>query len=239
MIRKSPEHRRICLVGATGLIGSSLVAACVGRLDVRLVAISRREMALPAGARMEVLLAPVEGWPAAIGESRADVLVCALGTTMRDVGGSQEAFRAVDHDLVLASAVAARQAGIRHMILVTSIGADPASGNFYLRTKGEVEAQVRKLGFDRVDFLRPSLLVGKRRPVRPLERLAMVFAPLMNLFLHGKARRYRAIRTAELAQTILALVHERAGGKFVHEYDALRYAAKRSGDYALAFAAGD
>jgi uncharacterized protein YbjT (DUF2867 family) len=239
MIGKAPEHRRLCLVGATGLVGSSLVSACVGRQDVRLVAVSRREMALPAGARMEVLLAPVEGWPEAIVASKADVLVCALGTTMRDAGGSREVFRTVDHDLVLASATAAHGAGIRHMILVTSIGADPASENFYLRTKGEVEAQVRKLGFDRVDVLRPSLLVGRRRPVRPLERLAMVFAPVMNLLLHGKARRYRAIRTAELAETILALAHERASGKFVHEYDALRYAAKRSGDYARAFATTD
>ena len=188
-------------------------------------------MDLPAGARMEVLLAPVEGWPEAIAASRADVFVCALGTTMKDVGGDRDAFRAVDHDLVLASAKAARDAGIRHMILVSSVGADAASGNFYLRTKGEVEAQLRKLGFARLDVLRPGLLVGKRDAVRPIERLAMVFAPVMNLFLNGKARRYRSIRTSDLADTILALAQERSAGKFVHEHDALRYAAKRSVDY--------
>jgi uncharacterized protein YbjT (DUF2867 family) len=238
MARRSSGVRRICLVGATGLVGTSLIEACVGRTDARLVAVSRRELVLPEGARMEVLLAPVEGWPEAIAAGNADVFVCALGTTMKNVGGEREAFRAVDHDLVIASARAAREAGIGHMILVSSVGADSGSGNFYLRTKGEAEVQVRKLGFERLDILRPSLLVGKRRESRPLERLAMLFAPLMNLLLHGKARRFRAIRTSELAQTILALAHEKAGGRFVLEYDAMRYAAKRAGDYAKGHAAG-
>lgn len=237
MVRRGTAARRICLVGGTGLVGMSLIEACVGRGDVRLVVVSRRELSLPAGARMEVLLAPTEGWPEAIAASGADVFVCALGTTMKNVGGDRDAFRAVDHDLVTASAMAARAAGIGHMILVSSVGADSGSNNFYLRTKGEAEAQVRKLGFGRLDILRPSLLVGKRRESRPLERLAMLFAPLMNLLLHGKARRYRAIRTSDLADTILALAHEKAGGKFVLEYDAMRYAAKRMGDYARQTAA--
>lgn len=239
MLKRTASFRRICLVGGTGLVGSSLIEACVGREDVRLVAVSRREVALPKGARMEVLMAPVEGWPDAIGASNADVFVCALGTTIRDVGGDREAFQAVDRDLVVASARAAREAGIRHLILVSSVGSDPAASNFYLRTKGEAEAQVRKLGFERIDVLRPSLLVGRRRSKRPLEQLAMLFAPLMNLVLHGNARRYRAIRTSVLAESILGLAHERSGGKFIHEYDALVRAAKRSGDYAMAHQSAD
>ena len=143
-MRRAHGVRRICLVGATGLVGSSLIAACLGRGDVRLVAVSRRELPLPDGARMEVLLAPTEGWSEAIAASNADVLVCALGTTMRDVGGARAAFRAVDHELVIASARAAREAGIGHMILVSSVGADAASNNFYLRTKGQTEERLRK-----------------------------------------------------------------------------------------------
>jgi uncharacterized protein YbjT (DUF2867 family) len=227
MAKRSSGVRRICLVGATGLIGTSLIEASMHRKDVRLIAVARRELQLPPGARMEVLLAPTEGWPEAIAASNADVFVCALGTTMKNVGGDREAFRAVDHDLVIASAKAAHDAGIGHMILVSSVGADSGSGNFYLRNKGEAETQVRKLGFERLDILQPSLLVGKRQESRPLERLAVLFAPLMNLVLHGKARRFRAIRTSNLAQTILALAHEKRAGRFVLEYDAMRYAARR------------
>ena len=234
MARRGSGVRRICLVGATGLVGASLIEACVGRGDIRLVAVSRRDVPLPPDARMEVLLAPTEGWNEAIAASNANVFVCSLGTTMKAVGGDREAFRAVDHDLVIASARAARAAGIGHMIMVSSVGADAASTNFYLRTKGETEAQLRKLGFERLDILQPSLLLGKRRQSRPLERLAVLFGPVMNLLLHGKARRFRAIRPSDLAETILALAHERPAGKFTLEYDAMRYAAKRTGDYAPA-----
>ncbi len=83
MPRRSGGVRRICLVGATGLVGASLIEASVRRNDVRLIAVSRREIPLPVGARMEVLLAPTEGWPEAIAASNADVFVCALGTTMK------------------------------------------------------------------------------------------------------------------------------------------------------------
>ena len=80
------------------------------------------------------------------------IAISCLGTTMR-VAGSRDAFRAVDHDLVLAFAKAARDAGARHMISVSSVGAMPASGSFYLRTKAEAEAGLRKLKFERLDIL--------------------------------------------------------------------------------------
>ena len=72
---------RIALVGATGLIGMTLIRMAVDRPDIRIIAISRREIALPRGARMEVLVADPENWDDAIAAANADVLVCALGTT--------------------------------------------------------------------------------------------------------------------------------------------------------------
>jgi uncharacterized protein YbjT (DUF2867 family) len=78
---------RICLVGATGLVGTALIAECIGREDVRLVAVARREVLLPKGARMEVLVADPAAWPDAIAASNASVLVSALGTTWQKERG--------------------------------------------------------------------------------------------------------------------------------------------------------
>ena len=128
---------RIALVGASGLIGTSLIELAVGRSDIRVIAVARRELVLPPGARMEVLLAEPAHWADAIAAANADVLVCALGTTWRKAGKDEAAFRAVDETLVLACAAAAKAAGIRQMITVSSVGADPAARNFYLRVKGE------------------------------------------------------------------------------------------------------
>lgn len=221
---------RICLVGATGLVGSALMAEAVGRDDVRLVGVTRREATMPAGARMEMLVGEPIDWPKLIAAAHADVLVCALGTTIK-TAGSQEAFRAVDHDLVRFCAEAAREAGIEHMIVVSSIGADRASRNFYLSVKGETEDALGKLGFRRLDILRPGLLRGARIERRPLEAWGQVLAPLVDLLiLHGKYRCYRSVSARKLACTILALTREKARGRFVHDFDAMRRALRRAGD---------
>ena len=233
-MRANANCKRLCLVGSTGLVGRAVLEAAVGREDVRLVGIARREIALPPGARMEMMLADAANWDQAIAASNAQVLVCALGTTMRREAGNRDAFRAVDFDLVVACARAACEAGIYHMIVVSSVGADSGSNNFYLRTKGEMERELRKAGLRRLDVLRPGLLVGHRAVSRPLERVAMMLAPVMNLFLHGGLRKYRAIDARTVARAIFALAHERPAGRFVHEYDAMHYAIRRSEDFSQA-----
>ncbi|SFG05552.1 NAD(P)H-binding [Novosphingobium sp. CF614] len=224
-----PAGTRICLVGATGLVGGALIAEAVGREDLRLVGVARREARLPAGARMEMLVGEPIDWPQLIAASRAKVMVCALGTTIA-AAGSQAAFRAIDHDLVRFCAEAARAAGIEHMIVVSSIGADRGSRNFYLSVKGEMEEALGKLGFWRLDILRPGLLRGRRRPRRPIEAMAQALAPAVDvLFLHGKYRCYRSIRARRVARAILSLACEKARGRFVHDHDAMRRAARRAG----------
>lgn len=222
--------KRICLVGATGLIGSQVIARAVTEPGIRVVGVARREVALPEGARMEMLIADPSGWDDAIAASGADVLVCALGTTWAKAGKDEAAFRAVDHDLVLACARAAKAAGIEHMIVVSSVGASIASSQLYLRVKGEVEDALAKLRFRRLDILRPGLLRGRRgEDRRPAERLGMLASPLADLLLHGQRRKYRSISADTVAQAIFALARQKAGGRFVHEHDAMRYAIRRSG----------
>ncbi|MCX7865387.1 MAG: NAD(P)H-binding protein, partial [Novosphingobium sp.] len=160
---------RICLVGATGLVGYTLIERAVSRSDIRIIGVARREVPLPYGARMEMLLADPDRWPAAIAAANAQVMVCALGTTMAKASNSKEAFRAVDHDLVLACAKAAKAAGIEHFILLSSVGADVLARFFYLRVKGGVEEAVSRLRFRRFDIVRPGLIRGVRKQSRPLE----------------------------------------------------------------------
>lgn len=213
--------RRICLIGASGLVGSAVIEESIGRSDVRIVGLARREVPLPKGARLEILVGPTAEWPNLMEMAQADVLVCALGTT-RKAAGSDEAFRLVDYDLVLDTAKAALAAGIRHMVLVSSVGADAASGNLYLRTKGEIEAAVSALGFDRVDILRPGLLRGRRADDRLLETAGQLVSPVTDLLLfHPRLRRFRSIAALRLAQVVLALSREKATGHFIHEHDSM------------------
>jgi len=211
---------RVVLVGATGLVGRAVIAQAVGRHEIQLTAVARREIPLPQGARMQMLLSEPSHWEDAIAAGRPHVVVIALGTTIRAVGGDKQAFRAVDHDLVLDCARWAKAAGARQLIVVSSVGARFSSGNFYLSVKGEVEDRLAKLRFDRLDILRPGLLRGKRDgAVRPAERAGQLFSPLADLLLHGRFQRYRSVRASTLAEVILRLSGARVKGRFVHEHD--------------------
>ena len=217
---------RIALVGATGLVGRAVMEAAVGREDVRIVAISRREAPMPEGARMEMFVADPSEWGEVLKTVRAEVLVSALGTTIRKVGGDKDAFYAVDHDLVLQTARCALEAGIDRMISVSSVGADAFSDNFYLKTKGETEKALTKAGFKRLDLLRPGLLRGTRKAdLRPLEGLGRIASPLADLVLKGKYSKYRSIHASTMAHAILALAKRKTQGKFMHEHEALQRAA--------------
>lgn len=221
------EPLRIALVGATGLIGRSLIELCVGRADVRLTAIARREMPLPPGATMEMFVAEPSHWGEVIEAVRPEVLVSALGTTWRKAGKDETAFRAVDQQLVLDTARTARSHGVERMIAVSSVGADATSKNFYLRVKGEVERDLAKAGFKRLDILRPGLLKGQREnDPRAGERIAIVASPVADLLLHGRFRQYRSIPARVVAEGILALALKSTQGRFVHDNDGIRRAAR-------------
>ncbi|UNK80905.1 NAD-dependent dehydratase [Sphingopyxis granuli] len=207
----------ILLIGATGLVGRGVVAAMAGR---PLTILARRAVnGAPDGY---ALVAPPERWADIIAAERPATLICCLGTTIRQAG-SQAAFRAVDHDLVLAAARGARLGGARQMIVVSSVGASAKSRNFYLRTKGEMEAGLRALDFARLDILRPGLLTGAREGAPRLgEGIAMMAAPFTNALLHGTLRRYRSIPAATVARAIVQLAGQGESGVHVHENDAIR-----------------
>ena len=221
------EPLRIALVGATGLVGRGVIEACRGRSDVRLVGISRREVVLPEGARMEMVIADPDSWSEVIAAIAPTALISALGTTIKQVGGDQEAFRAVDQKLVMNTALAAHNAGVRQMVSISSVGADPHSKNFYLSVKGEVDEQLSKIGFKRLDILRPGLLRGQRvDDARFAEGVAQLISPLVDPFLRGKWRPYHSISGQVVAQGALALATRKAPGRFTHDYDAICRAAR-------------
>lgn len=212
---------RIMLAGATGLIGGQLTALLAEQSAVELHCLVRQ---LPAQPRARVAFHagnPAE-WPLAIAAVRPDVMVSCLGTTWAKSGKSEAAFRAVDFDLVLSLAVAARAAGARQMITVSSVGASADSRNFYLRTKGEIDDRLAALEFERLDIMRPGLLTGVRgNDRRTGERFGIMLSPLTDLLLHGRSRRYRSIPAITVAGAIAQLALAGDDGRHIHENDAI------------------
>jgi len=215
------DPRRILLVGATGLIGRTIIARSPELSGIALQGLARREIPFPPGVRMELVLADSDEWPGIITQLVPDAVISALGTTHKKAGSSS-GFREVDHDLVLEVGKAAKAAGVKNFVQVSSVGADPFSRNSYLRVKGEAEKDLKALKLHRLDILRPSLLRGKRQnDLRPLEALGQIAAALGDLFRHGSKEKYRAIKAIDVADAAVACACAKAGGQFVHEHDSL------------------
>ena len=218
---------RIALVGSTGLIGRRVIECASARDTARLIGLARREMPLPQGARMEMFVAEPAKWGEVMEAVQPRALICALGTTWKKAGKDEAAFRAVDYDLVLASARAALQAGATNLVLVSAAGADRDAKSLYMRVKGEVEAALSQIGFKRVDILRPGLLRGERLDDwRLVERAALIAAPLVDPLLMGSWRRFGSIDARDVAGAAVGLALRAAPGRFIHDNDTMRRAAR-------------
>lgn len=215
----NPELRTALVAGATGLVGGECVRLLAGddRFG-RVIALVRQPSAgLPLPDRVERWVVDFERLDDSTDLPPASHVFCAMGTTMRRAG-SRPAFRRVDHDFPVALARVTLRRGARHFLLVSALGARPGSRVFYLRVKGEVEADIRALGFPSVTIVRPSFLVGERAQVRLGEALAIRFAWLM-------PRRSRPVQVRDVARALIAAAGADQPGVQVIESAAIAPAA--------------
>ena len=210
---------RIVIAGATGLVGRQVVDQLCDRTDVSAVVVLGRRALGKTHPKISDLVGPPDRWPALLDGSQFDAAISTLGTTLHDAG-SQDAFYAVDHDLLVSFARAACGAGTRHFLMVSSVGAHAASRNFYLATKGKAEASVANIGFDRIDILRPGLLRGRRTGrLRFGERLAIAISPVTDFLTPAVLSRYRSIAAAQVAGALCQLAGQADAGQFIHHND--------------------
>lgn len=209
--------KTLLLLGATGLVGQQVLRAALSDARVAaLVAPTRRP--LPAAPRLLNPIVDFEALPTDASWWRADAAICALGTTIK-IAGTQQAFCRVDHDYVLSAATLARRAGTAVFVLNSSLGAAVDGSSFYLRVKGEVERDLKALGFASLTLARPSILDGGPRPdSRPGEQIALaamrVFGPLV-------PRRLRAVSTGVVARAMLRAALDARPGVQVIESEEL------------------
>jgi len=198
--------KKALIFGATGLVGRELLSILLESEQYEhVIAMVRSPLPLshPKLTQHTVDFAKLEDHAAAFA---VEDVFCCLGTTIRKAG-SQEAFAKVDVDYPLAIARLAKQAGARHLAVVSSIGANIDSRTFYLRMKGKMEEGIRRLGPPSVHAFRPSLLLGKREEVRFGEQFASVLSRMFAFLMGGPLRKYKPIA----GRTVALAMHNAAG----------------------------
>jgi uncharacterized protein YbjT (DUF2867 family) len=207
----------VAIAGASGVVGARVLAHLLERDDVaRVVALGRR----PLEVESPKLVSSVVDLrsEAAVADALPDdlgVAFCCLGTTMKQAG-SKEAFRAVDHDAVVAFATAAQRKGARRFLLVSALGADARSRIFYSRTKGEAEDALQRLGFPQLTIVRPSFIddEGARRDHRLGERIGLPIARGVFSVI-GRTHRYAPVSADVIGKALVRLAFDADGGERV------------------------
>ena len=207
------------VAGSTGLIGRNVIKALSNK-NQSVVALTRRSISnLPHNITELIIDFDAFEKHGSLPPC-SNVFIC-LGTTIK-TAGSKENFRKVDIDYCLSIAKKAKKSGAETLSLISSIGANSSSKNFYLKTKGELEEAIQDLGFSTVNIFRPSFLVGERSEKRMAEKVAIKLAKIMDLFLIGSARKYRSVKAELLAKTMVSKIDSKPGVNYFYFDDFLK-----------------
>ena len=207
------------IAGSTGLIGGNVIKVLSSKKQGA-IALTRRAIPnLPPNITEMVIDFDAFEKNGSL-PSCNNVFIC-LGTTIK-TAGSKKNFRKVDIDYCLSIARKAKESGAETLSLISSIGANSSSKNFYLRTKGELEESIQSLGFSTVNIFRPSFLVGERSEKRLAEKIAINLAKIMDFFLIGTASKYRSVKAESLAKTMVLKADDKPGVNYFYFDDFLK-----------------
>lgn len=164
--------KKALIIGATGLVGRELLTELLQDEQYEAVyAIVRRPLAFQHPKLKEVV-SDFEQLGDVIPEAYAvEDVFCCLGTTIKKAGTREVMYR-IDVTYPLTVAKLAKELGARHFLVISSAGADAKSKVWYTKMKGELEQQLKSIGYKALSILHPSLLLGEREEHRPMEKLS-------------------------------------------------------------------
>jgi uncharacterized protein YbjT (DUF2867 family) len=192
---------RAIVIGATGAVGGSLVRTLLAsRACEGVIALTRRPIESATGDKLRVHvidLERLEEAAAALG-SDCSVAFCTMGIGQPRKVSFDEFWR-VDVEYAGAFARGAAAAGVQHISLLSSVGANAGSRNPYLRAKGAAEQAVEGAGMVRTSLFRPSLLVTRHIRYGFQDRVTQAVFPIFQPILPA---RYHSVRVEDLGRAM-------------------------------------
>ena len=211
---------KINIFGATGLIGSALLQQCLENEQITSVKIFIRKKLDIQNAKIQQVITTFDTLENVKSEITGDVVFNCLGTTLKQAG-SEAAQYDIDCSYPVKVAQLAAANGVPCMVNVSSVGTSE-NGNFYLKTKADMERGVSDAIGEKAYFIRPSFLVGDRPEFRLGEKIGIYAFYGINLLLLGGLRKYRSIHANQVAKAMLNVALTQPTDKTVFHYDDMK-----------------
>ena len=204
------------IAGATGLVGQALLQKILdSKYYSKLIVLVRNPLDIKHEKLVEYKI-DFNTIAELTLDANIDDVFCCLGTTIK-TAGSKAAFTKVDYSYVVQLAEWANVHHCQQFSVISSVGASTSTSNFYLKTKGDMEDAVGRLGLPGVHIYRPSLLIGQRNEFRLGEKIAAQLMRISKPLFKGKLRKYQAITAEALAQAMHHKAQLRVKGIYLYE----------------------
>ncbi|HRZ73299.1 MAG TPA: NAD(P)H-binding protein [Flavobacterium sp.] len=204
------------IIGSTGLVGAQLLNLILeSPVYDKVVVFVKRETSIKHPKLIQHLIDfdKIENYQNLV---VGDDFFCTIGTTIKKAG-SREAFKKVDLIYPKQFAQIALKNKVSQFLIISSLGANEQSTNFYLKTKGEMEAFLKKLTFKSTIILRPSLLLGNRTEFRVGEKFGAIFMKTISILLFGELLKYKPIESKTVAKALFELAQQNQDGFKIYE----------------------
>jgi len=216
------------IIGSTGLIGSQLLDLLLESQEYdKVITFVKRDSGIQHPKLKQHIIdfdKPETYKELVVG----DDFFCSIGTTIKKAG-SQNAFRKVDFEYPKQFASLAQQNKVKQFLIITSLGADANSSNFYLKTKGEIQDFLKNCAFESISILQPSLLLGNRTEFRLGEKMGVYLMKLFSFLFIGNLKKYKAIQSEAVAKAMFIIAQKNYKGFQIIESDSiLEIANKKS-----------
>ncbi len=208
------------LAGSTGFLGNEILKI-LGKKDISTIALARRTIPnLPHNAKELIIdFNDIRS----INLPSIDHVCLSLGYPLyyQNVMGFmsptlKKNFFEVDFSYQLEIAKKAKEIGARSISLISAVGADLNSWNYYLKTKGMLEDEIIKLEFDSTNIFRPGHLMGNKNRFDIV--LADVISKAVDPFLHRSFKKFRSISVKKLSKSVVNKSIDFKAGIHIYEY---------------------
>jgi len=213
------EQQVAVVLGATGMIGNLLTQRLLkdpGFSKVRVLV--RRPLAY-THPRLEVQVIDFDNANDIQSKlGTGDCIFSCIGTTQKAVQRDEGLYWKIDHDIPVHTATLGKAAGFQTFLLVSSVGANASTTNFYLQLKGIVEKDILAMNYHSTHIFRPSLLLGNRAEKRFGEGFFQnIMRPLAPVMM-GSLQKYKPVDAEDVAKAMITAANRQEPGSHIYEY---------------------
>lgn len=207
------------VIGATGLTGNFLVEELLkdpGFKTVRIIVRKPVRMIHPKLQQEITDFNDIYDYTNKFGEG--DIIFCCIGTTQKKVKNDKIAYQKIDFDIPVNAAKIGISKKYKKYLIVSAIGANENSSNFYLGLKGKTENALKEFPFESISIFQPSMLLGERKEFRFGEKIAQVIMEIFSFLFFGLLRKYHPIDASNVAKAMAAQSKKHDPGVHYFEY---------------------